>query len=146
MIVALNKMDLLSRTDAPKAEENARDKLTFAPYAPIVRISAKSGRGVGDLMATIDKVHAGFLKRVGTGELNRFFEQVLDLRPPPTQGGRAPRLYYVTQASVSPPTFIAMTNAPDSIHFSYRRFVINQLRKQFGFEGVPIRLNIRKRG
>jgi GTP-binding protein len=145
MIVVLNKMDLLSRTDAGKAEENARDKLTFAPYVPVVRLSAKTGRGVGELMATVDRVHGDFLKRVGTGELNRFFEAVLEQRPPPTQGGRAPRLYYVTQASVAPPTFVAMTNAPDSIHFSYRRFVINQLRKQFGFEGVPIRVHYKER-
>jgi GTP-binding protein len=145
MIVALNKMDLLARADAAKAEENARDKLTFAPYVPIARVSAKTGRGVGDLMSTIDRVHAAFLKRVTTGELNRFFETVLEQRPPPTQGGRAPRLYYVTQASVAPPTFVAMTNAPDSIHFSYRRFVVNQLRKQFGFEGAPIRVHYKER-
>jgi GTP-binding protein len=55
-------------------------------------------------------------------------------------GGRAPRLYYVTQAAVAPPTFVAMTNAPDAIHFSYQRFVVNQLRKQFGFAGVPVRV------
>ena len=60
-------------------------------------------------------------------------------------GGRAPRLYYVTQAEVAPPTFVAMTNAPDSIHFSYRRFVVNQLRKQFGFEGVPVRVHYKAR-
>jgi GTPase len=145
MVVALNKMDLLSRTDAARAEEGAREKLAFAPYVPIARTSAKSGRGLGDLMATIDRVQTAFRQRVGTGELNRFFEQILETRPPPTQGGRAPRLYYVTQASVAPPTFVAMTNAPDSIHFSYRRFVINQLRKQFGFEGVPVRVHYKAR-
>ncbi len=145
MIVALNKMDLLTRTDAAKAEENAREKLTFAPYVPIAKTSAKNGRGLGDLMATIERVHEGFRRRIGTGELNRFFEQVLETHPPPTQGGRAPRLYYVTQASVAPPTFVAMTNAPDSIHFSYRRFVVNQLRKQFGFEGVPVRVHYKER-
>ena len=60
-------------------------------------------------------------------------------------GGRAPRLYYVTQAETAPPTFIAMTNAPDSIHFSYKRFVVNQLRKSFGFEGVPVRVHYKAR-
>jgi GTPase len=100
---------------------------------------------VTDLFATIDRVRAASLKRVTTGELNRFFEQVIELKPPPTMGGRSPRLYYVTQAEVAPPTFIAMTNAPDSIHFSYRRFVQNQLREHFGFEGVPVRIHYKAR-
>ncbi len=149
MVVALNKSDLLSKADFAKAEELAREKLSFVPYVPVVRTSAKTGRGVGELFATIDRVRDAFYRRVGTGELNRFFEQVLETRPPPTMGGRSPRLYYVTQAEVAPPTFIAMTNAPDSIHFSYRRFVVNQLRKHFGFDGVPLRVHYkarRKRG
>jgi hypothetical protein len=91
-------------------------------------------------MDAVDEVRTSFTKRIGTGELNRFFAEVLDLRPPPTMGAKAPRLYYVTQAEHSPPKFIVVTNAPDAIHFSYQRFVINQLRKRFGFEGVPIRI------
>ena len=145
MIVVLNKCDLLGKTALAKAEEKARDKLTFAPYVQIVRTSAKTGRGIAELFATIDRVRDSFFKRVGTGELNRFFEGVLDVRPPPTMGARSPRLYYVTQAQVAPPTFVAMTNAPDSIHFSYRRFVVNRLREQFGFEGVPIRVHYKAR-
>jgi GTP-binding protein len=145
MIVVLNKCDLLGKTALAKAEEKARDKLTFAPYVEIVRTSAKTGRGIAELFATIDRVRDSFFKRVGTGELNRFFEGVLDARPPPTMGARSPRLYYVTQAQVAPPTFVAMTNAPDSIHFSYRRFVVNRLREQFGFEGVPIRVHYKAR-
>jgi GTPase len=145
MLVVLNKIDLLSKSELAKAEEGAREKLSFAPYVPVVRTSAKTGRGVADLFAAIDQVHGAFRRRVGTGELNRFFEGVIETRPPPTMGGRAPRLYYVTQAEVAPPTFIAMTNAPDSIHFSYRRFVVNQLRKHFGFEGVPVRVHYKAR-
>ncbi len=141
MVVVLNKMDLLSKTETAKAEESAREKLSFAPYVPIVRISAKTGRGVAELFATIDRVRDAFYKRVTTGALNRFFEQVLETRQPPTMGGRAPRLYYVTQAEVAPPTFVAITNAPDSVHFSYRRFVVNRLREDFGFEGVPVRVH-----
>jgi GTPase len=146
MIVALNKSDLLSKTERTRAEETAREKLSFAPYVPIVHTSAKTGRGVKDLFGTIDRVQGDFVKRVPTGELNRFFEQVIELKPPPTMGGgRTPRLYYVTQAEIAPPTFVAMTNAPDSIHFSYRRFVTNQLREHFGFEGVPIRVHYKAR-
>jgi GTP-binding protein len=95
---------------------------------------------VPELFRTIDLVRDSYNKRVGTGELNRFFESVLETHPPPTKGGKAPRLYYVTQAETSPPAFVAITNAPDSIHFSYRRFVVNQLRKHFGFEGVPVKI------
>jgi GTP-binding protein len=145
MVVALNKSDLLSKADFGKAEELAREKLSFVPYVPVVRTSAKTGRGVPELFATIDRVREGFFKRVPTGELNRFFEQVIETRPPPTMGGRSPRLYYVTQAEVAPPTFVAMTNAPDGIHFSYRRFVVNQLRKSFGFEGAPVRVHYKAR-
>jgi GTP-binding protein len=145
MVVALNKSDLLDKSGFARAEEQAREKLSFAPFVPVVRISAKTGRGVGELFKTIDSVREAYYRRVGTGELNRFFEGVLELKPPPTMGGRAPRLYYVTQAEVAPPTFIVMTNAPDSIHFSYRRFVLNQLRKHFGFEGVPVRVHYKAR-
>jgi GTP-binding protein len=145
MVVALNKIDLLSKGDLAKAEENAREKLAFLPYVPLVRTSAKTGRGIAELFTAIDRVREASLKRVTTGELNRFFERVIETRPPPTMGGRAPRLYYATQAEVAPPTFIAMTNAPDSIHFSYKRFVVNQLRKSFGFEGVPVRVHYKAR-
>ncbi len=145
MIVVLSKSDLVSKTDFAKAEENAREKLSFVPYVPIVRVSSKTGRGIGELFETIGRVRDASRRRVPTGELNRFFEQVIELRPPPTMGGRSPRLYYVTQAEVGPPTFIAMTNAPDSIHFSYKRFVTNQLRKHFEFEGVPVRVHYKAR-
>ncbi len=145
MIVGLNKSDLLSKLELAKAEENAREKLSFVNYVPVVRMSAKTGRGLTDLFSTMSRVQQAFRKRVTTGELNRFFEQVIETRPPPTMGGRAPRLYYVTQAQVAPPTFVAMTNAPDSIHFSYRRFVTNQLRERFGFDGCPVRVHYRAR-
>ena len=145
MIVVLNKSDLLGKDAMKKAEEKAREKLAFLPYVPIVRTSAKMGRGIGDLFEAIDKVRESYFQRVSTGELNRFFATVLAARPPPTMGGRAPRLFYVTQAEVGPPTFVAMTNAPDSIHFSYKRFVQNQLREHFGFEGVPVRVHYKGR-
>jgi GTP-binding protein len=140
MIIALNKSDLLKKDDMKKAIETAREKISFAPYVPVVAISAKTGRGLTELFATIEAVATSYRQRVGTGELNRFFEKVLETHPPPTQGGKAPRLYYVTQAESSPPTFVAISNAPDSLHFSNRRFVVNQLRKHFGFEGVPVRV------
>ncbi len=140
MVIALNKNDLLDKDEAKRAEELARDKISFAPFVPLVRLSAKTGRGVTELLRTVDDVRAAFRKRIGTGELNRFFSEVLELRPPPTMGAKAPRLYYVTQAEHSPPKFVVITNAPDAVHFSYQRFVVNQLRKRFGFDGVPVRV------
>jgi len=145
MVIALNKADLMSKDELKKAEEAAREKISFAPFAPIVVVSAKTGRGLTDVFEAIDKVSASFHQRIGTGALNRFFEQVLQTRPPPTMGGSAPRLYYITQAETSPPVFVILASAPDSVHFSYQRFVANQLRKAFGFDGVPIRIVYRER-
>jgi GTP-binding protein len=146
VVVGLNKADLLTEPKAAqRAEEAAREKLSFVPYAPVCVLSALRGRGVGPLMATVDRVAENYARRVPTGELNRFFEQVLQTHPPPTQGGKAPRLYYVTQASSRPPLFVVMTNAPESIHFSYQRYVVNQLRKAFAFEGVPIHVKYKPR-
>lgn len=145
IVVALNKLDLLEDVKRKKLEDDARDKLSFIPWAPIVPISAQTGRGVGTLVETVSRVHEGYRKRVSTGELNRFFEKVLAIRPPPTQSGRAPRLYYVTQAQSSPPLFVVMANEPDYIHFSYQRFVVNRMRETFGFEGVPLKVVYKKR-
>ena len=140
MVIALNKSDLLSREAMKRAEELARAKISFVPYVPVVVLSAKTGRGVGALVTKVDAVKTAFTQRIPTGELNRFFAEVLDTRPPPTMGGRAPRLFYITQAESAPPTFIIIASSPESVHFSYQRFVSNQLRKRFGFEGAPLRI------
>lgn len=145
VVIALNKMDLLERKTLAKAEEDARDKLSFAPWAGISPVSAMTGRGVDRLLAQIAHVSDVYRKRVPTGELNRFFEQVLATHPPPTSGGRAPRLFYITQAETSPPLFVVMASDPAQIHFSYRRYVANQLRKTFGLDGVPIRVKYKER-
>ncbi len=145
VILGLNKSDLCSAKELAQAEEKAREKLAFAPFAPLLTFSTKTGRGVNALLAKLVEVHANYSLRARTGPLNRFFEEVLATHPPPTHGGRAPRLYYITQAATRPPTFIVMTNKPEAIHFSYRRFVQNQLRKKFGFEGVPLRLHFKPR-
>ncbi len=146
IVVGLNKVDLLpTRKERQKAEDDAKDALRFARWAPIVRLSAKTGEGVDDLMQTAWRASEEYRRRVPTGELNRFFEQVLAERPPPTHGGRAPRIYYVTQAQTSPPVFVAMSNAPEAIKDSYKRFVSGQIRKAFGFECVPVLVRYRKR-
>lgn len=145
IVVGLNKTDKMEKKALAKAEEDARDKLSFIPWAPVFRLSAKSGRGVGQLIEGVARVAEAYRRRVGTGELNRFFEQVLADRPPPTHGGRAPRLYYITQAETAPPLFVVQSSDPEQIHFSYQRYVINQIRKAFGFEGVPVKVRYKAR-
>ncbi len=146
IVIGLNKMDLYATNKERKeAAARARDELHFARWAPIVPVSAKTGKGVGELMKTVWQAADEFKRRVTTGELNRFFEDVLERQPPPTSGGRAPRIYYITQAGTEPPVFVAMSNAPDSIKESYQRFVVNQIRKRFGFECVPIVVRYRHR-
>jgi GTP-binding protein len=145
IVIALNKADLLDKKELAKVEADAREKLSFAPWAPIVHVSAKTGRGMGGLFETVSRVAAAYRKRVGTAELNRFFEAALETHPPPTSGGRAPRLFFITQAETSPPLFVVIANDPTKLHFSYRRYVANQLRQTFGLEGVPIRVKYKER-
>lgn len=145
VVIALNKADLLDRKAIGRAETLALEKLSFAPWAPVVHLSAKTGRGVGGLFDVVTRVREDWTKRVPTGEMNRFFEEVLATHPPPTSGGRAVRLYFVTQAETRPPTFVIVTNEPENVHFSYQRYIQNQIRKRFGFEGVPIRIRYRKK-
>jgi GTP-binding protein len=143
IVIALNKMDALDGEGREKAILQARELFSFAPWAPIARVSVKSGRGVTSLITTAREVTTNHRKRIATGELNRFFEEVLERHPPPTQSGKAIRLYFVTQAMVAPPTFVVSTNFPDNVHWSYQRYVSNQIRERFGFEGTPLRVHYR---
>ncbi len=135
---------MLDSTDRNALHDRCASSLHFAPWVAVLPISARTGTGVKELMRTVQRTGRQFHRRVTTGELNRFMEQVLAKHAPPTQGGRAPRIYYITQAATAPPTFVAMSNAPEYIKPSYARYVTNQIRKNFGFDGVP--LNIRFRG
>ena len=106
-------------------------------------MSAHTGEGMHELEQTILRAFKSFRHRVSTAELNRFFRDVLERQPPPTHGGRAPRLYYVTQAEAGPPVFVVMCNAGEAVKTSYRRFVANQIRKTFDFEAVPVIVHFR---
>jgi GTP-binding protein len=143
IVVGLNKVDLLDKAGKKRVEQAIHDALRFAPWAPVLALSAKTGQGVRELMATVHRAGEELRRRVSTAELNRFFEQVLAQRAPPTHKGRAPRIYYITQAESAPPVFVAVTNAPEHIKESYKRYMINQIRKAFGFECVPIQLRFR---
>jgi GTPase len=145
IVIGLNKIDLMRGAERKRALEQAQDALRFARWAPLIALSAQNGNGVAELMQAVNAAATEFKKRVSTGSLNRFFEQVLERRQPPTRGGRAPRIYYLTQAQVAPPLFVAMTNAPGSIAESYTRFLTNQIRSAFGFGAVPLAVVYRKR-
>jgi GTPase len=143
IIVGLNKCDLLDKTARKQALNQANDALRFASWASVVPVSAKTGYGLSELMTAAHRACVQMHHRITTGELNRFFEQVLANHAPPTHGGRAPRIYFITQVGTTPPTFVAISNAPDSIATSYRRYVSNQIRKAFGFESVPLVVHYR---
>jgi GTP-binding protein len=145
VIVGLNKADTLSADARRKATRDARDALHFATWVPTVALSAKTGFGVSKLVDRVLRGYDAFQRRIPTAELNRFFRDVLERQPPPTSGGKAPRLYYVTQAESAPPVFVVMASAPDKVRESYRRFVANQIREAFAFEGVPIIVRFRKK-
>ena len=137
VILCVNKWDLLAGTEKKEFEQNLRDHLKFLDYAPVLFLSAVKGSGVGKLFSMIQKVHESANRRVTTGELNRFVERLhFDER----------RILYITQASVRPPSFILFTDKSGPLHFSNERYLVNQLRKRFEFEGTPIHLKIRGRG
>ncbi|HYL10892.1 MAG TPA: ribosome biogenesis GTPase Der [Candidatus Acidoferrales bacterium] len=115
-----------------------RDKLKFLSYAPVIFLSAKTGERTGKLYELIDRVAAARRRRISTGELNRWLAEV-DLDRGTSPAGRRIKIFYVTQASASPPTFILFTNQTQRLHFSYERFLENQLRARFDFTGAPIR-------
>ena len=137
LILCVNKWDLAGEKSRRMFTQSIRDELKFLEYAPIVFVSAKKGAGVKQLFGLVRDAYKSASKRVPTGELNRFVEQ-LDF-------DRDIKVYYMTQASVRPPTFIAFTDKAKELHFSTERFLINQLRKRFGFEGTPIVIKTKRR-
>ncbi len=143
LVVGINKGDLLSREELRAARIRTQEILAFAPWATVVPLSAKKGRGVNKLLEAVARAGKSHRQRVTTSHLNRFFEEVVERQPPPSMKSRSVRIYYVTQAAVCPPTFVVVTNHPDYVHFSYQRFLINQIRERFGFEGTPIRVRYR---
>ncbi len=146
LVVGLNKMDLLDADAAREAERKARSVFSFVPWVPLVRLSARTGKGSARLLRTVERAIASHRKRIPTAEVNRFFVEVLERHPPPTHRKRPVKLYYVTQAETRPPTFVVVTNRPEGVHFSYRRYVANRIRERFGFFGTPIRVIYRGKG
>jgi GTP-binding protein len=137
LVLVVNKWDVTTTKSREAFAEKVRDALKFLDYAPILFISAKTGTGVKRLFGAIRQAYNSATKRVTTGELNRFVD-MLDF-------DRDIKIYYMTQASIRPPEFIAFTDKAKDMHFSTERFLMNQLRKRFGFEGTPIVIKTKRR-
>jgi GTP-binding protein len=148
IIIAANKWDLMKgrgQDFSKEFDDKLRQHMKFLDYAPILHISAGTGERTPKVLEMIDQVAEARTKRVPTGELNRFFERVTAQHPPASPGRRQVRIMYATQKGVAPPTFVLFTNVATEFHFSYQRFLVNQLRETFGFVGTPIRLYVRRR-
>ncbi|MBI3401907.1 MAG: ribosome biogenesis GTPase Der, partial [Acidobacteria bacterium] len=148
IVVLANKWDLVKSQDPKFAEafdENLRHGMRFLDYAPLLHISALTGDRVSKVIETIDKVAAARRTRVPTPVLNTFIEGVTAANPPVSPGSKHVRILYAAQIGIAPPSFVFFTNVATTFHFSYQRFLINQLREKFGFVGSSIRIQVRRR-
>ncbi|MDI9569601.1 MAG: ribosome biogenesis GTPase Der [Pseudomonadota bacterium] len=146
-ILAVNKWDLVAKDNETIGVyvKDIKDKAKFLDFAPIVFISALSGQRVARLFDLAEKVYEQYTRRVSTGDLNRALRAFTGRNPPPRSGGRPNAFAYVTQAGVKPPTFIFFVRDPRAVHFSYERYLANQLREAFGFDSVPLRIFFKKK-
>ncbi len=147
MIIAVNKWDAIEKNDKTvyKYEEDIRRILSFMPYAEVMFISAKTGQRLSKLFDMIDMVIDNHTLRVGTGVLNEILSEAVALQEPPSDKGKKLRLYYMTEVSVKPPTFVIFVNDKNLTHFSYTRYIENRIRDAFGFKGTPLKFIIRER-
>ena len=145
--MAVNKWDLIKK-DVRKKEllDNAIERqLKFVSFAPRINVSALTGERVMKMFGRIDTVYDQFSARIGTGAVNRSIQKVIEKHPPPRVGRGRLKFFYATQSRTRPPTFVVFVNRPDMLHFSYERFLVNQLREHFGLTRTPIRLTFKKR-
>jgi len=148
VVIIANKWDLV-KDRGPKFSEvfddETRRHMRFLDYAPILHISALTGERAPKILETIDRIHDTRRKRVPTPKLNAFLEAVTAANPPVSPGSKHVRILYAAQIGVAPPSFVFFTNVATTFHFSYERFLANQLRQHFGFVGTPIRIQVRRR-
>ena len=147
VIIAVNKWDAVEKDDKTiyRFTEKVRNVLAYMPYAELLFISAKTGQRMNKLFETIDMVSEDHAMRVATGVLNEIMSEAVAMQQPPSDKGKRLRLYYITQASVKPPTFVIFVNDKELMHFSYTRYIENQIREAFGFKGTPLKFIIRER-
>ncbi len=147
LILVLNKWDLVPDKEQAykRIVAEVRQRLKFADYAPLLTISALTRQRVTKVFEAIDKVIEERERRVPTAELNRVFERLASVHEPPLYRAKRVKYYYITQVGIRPPTFIAFVNYPEGVHFSYLRYIENNLREAFGFQGTPVRIFAKKR-
>lgn len=147
-IIVVNKWDTVEKDGSTMKEYTlrVREGLAYMPYAPVLFISAKTGQRVDKLYSLIAEVYEQNHKRIPTGQLNSILAEATSRVQPPTDKGRRLKIYYVTQAGVTPPTFIFFCNDAKLFHFSYQRYLENQIREVFSLTGTPVRIVVRQRG
>lgn len=147
IVIVVNKWDLVAKDEKTmnRFEKDIREELGFMQYAPTLFISAKTGQRVNRLLELVDFVAEQNSTRVATATMNTLLREWVHLNPPPTDKGRRLKILYITQVGVKPPTFVCFVNDPELMHFSYKRYLENQLRKSFGFEGSPIHFVVRQK-
>lgn len=147
VIIAVNKWDLVEKNNKTvnKYTARIREVLSFMPYAEITFISAMTGQRLQKLFDLIDIVAENHAMRISTGVLNEIMAQAVALQQPPSDKGKRLKLYYMTQTGVKPPTFVIFVNDKKLMHFSYTRYIENQIREAFGFKGTPLKFIIRER-
>ncbi len=147
-VLIINKWDIIEK-DTYTVEEFKKKMLAdlaFMSYVPMLFISAKTGQRVHKVMEMANYAFEQNSIRISTGKLNDIVNEAITMNDPPVNNGRRLRVYYATQVSTRPPTFVIFVNEPDLMHFSYRRYLENYIRKSFSITATPIRLIIRKRG
>lgn len=147
-VIVVNKWDLVEKDDSTMESVRAqiREGLSFMPYAPVLFISALTGQRVDKIFELVNGAEEQTSRRVTTGQLNNVLADAQARVQPPTDKGKRLKIYYMTQTGICPPTFVFFCNEPELFHFSYQRYLENQLRTTFGFEGTPIRIVVRRRG
>ena len=147
-IIVINKWDSIEKENNTVKEytKNIRTALSYMPYAPIAFVSALTGQRVRNLYEMINQVYYESRRRITTGVLNDLLNDATTRVQPPSDKGKRLKVYYMTQTSIAPPTFVIFCNSEELFHFSYRRYIENCLRDTFGFNGTPIKIVIRQRG
>ena len=147
IIIAVNKWDEIEKDNSTMEayKKEVYDKLSYLSYAPIIFISAKTGQRVNKLFEMINMVASQNALRVSTSVLNDVLSEAVTIVQPPTDKGKRLKIFYMTQASTKPPTFVVFVNDKELFHFSYERYLLNQIRKEFGLTGTPVRMIARER-
>ena len=146
-IFLLNKWDLVEKDTktVKRFQDRLRMEAKFLSFAPILTISALTGIRILKIFRMVEEVYQQYAFRIGTGQLNKIFEQAIQNNEPALFRGRRLKFYYATQVSTGPPSFVCFVNYPDAVHFSYRRYLVNQIREKAGLDKTPIRIIFRKR-